>query len=48
MREGKDYAAVDTVFPFVDVFPDRAKGCEDNPLLTTADTIFSDIVYQLP
>lgn len=47
MLEGKDYAAVDTVFPFIAAFLDRAIGCADNPALTTVHTLYSDIVNQL-
>lgn len=47
MLEGNDYVAVETVFPFIASFLDRAIGCGDNPALTTVYTLYPDIVNQL-
>jgi len=47
MLEGKDYHAIDTVFPFVAGFLDKATGFHNVAHLTTVHTLYSDLINHL-
>lgn len=41
---GKDFSALEMVFPLISAFLDRATGYETQPVLTEINTLYSDIV----
>lgn len=44
--EGKEYATVNTVFDFIDVFQNRVVGYRDSPALITVLTLCSGILNE--
>ena len=47
MLEGKNYRAIDLVFPFIAAFVDRALGFQDQPTLTTLNMMYTELMLTL-